>query len=121
VTTLPRLAPSKIAQIEVHIPALGRYVSVLARGRQDRDDLVQNCLVRALTRLHTHRDESTLQSWLFTIMHDLFVSQWRYKKAQARTTISGRISVDVYPLPPEQEHRMELRETLRALNKLPEE
>jgi RNA polymerase sigma-70 factor (ECF subfamily) len=121
VTTLPRLAPSKIAQIEVHIPALGRYVSVLARGRQDRDDLVQNCLVRALTRLHTHRDESTLQSWLFTIMHNLFVSQWRYKKARARTTISGRISVDGYPLPPEREHQIEPRETLRALNKLAEE
>ena len=54
-------------------------------------------------------------------MHDLFVSQWRYKKAQARTTISGRISVDVYPLPPEQEHQIELRETLRAPNKLAEE
>jgi RNA polymerase sigma-70 factor (ECF subfamily) len=121
VTTLPCLAPSKIAQIEAHIPALRRYASVLERGRQDQDDLVHDCLVRALTRLHTHRDDSTLQSWLFTIMHNLFVSQWRYKTPRGHTTISGRISVDGYPLPPEQEHQIELRETLRALNKLPEE
>jgi RNA polymerase sigma-70 factor (ECF subfamily) len=82
---------------------------------------VHDCLVRALTRLHTHRDDTTLRGWLFTIMHNLFVSQWRQKRVRAHSTIVDQASVDASPLPPEQEHHIELRQTLRALYALPEE
>lgn len=82
---------------------------------------MHDCLVRALTRLHTHRNASSLRAWLFTIMHNLFVSQWRHKRAQGHTTTLDETSADSSPVPPNQEYQIELRHALRALYALPQE
>jgi RNA polymerase sigma-70 factor (ECF subfamily) len=103
------------------MPALRRYAHALVKESQDQDDLVHDCLVHALTRLHTQRDDSSLRAWLFVIMHNLFISQWRHKRARGHTTILDETTVDASPLPPEQEHQTELRQTLRTLYTLPEE
>lgn len=59
------------------IPALRRYARVLTRDPHQADDLVQDCLERALTRLHQVRGRSDLRPWLFTIAHNLNISHWR--------------------------------------------
>lgn len=61
-----------------HIPRLRRYARVLLKGDTlAADDLVQDCLERALDRLHLWRRGSDLRAWLFTIMHNLYVNQCR--------------------------------------------
>ncbi len=61
-----------------HIPRLRRYARALLRGDTlAADDLVQDCLERALSRLHRWRQGSDLRAWLFTIMHNLYVNQVR--------------------------------------------
>lgn len=61
-----------------YIPRLRRYARVLLRGNvQAADDLVQDCLERALSRLHRWRAGTDLRAWLFTIMHNVFVNQVR--------------------------------------------
>jgi RNA polymerase sigma-70 factor, ECF subfamily len=82
---------------------------------------VHDSLVLALTQLHTHRDDSSLRAWLFTIMHNLFISQWRHKRAGGHSTILDETSVDASTVRPEQEYQIELRQTLSALYALPEE
>ena len=42
-----------LTRIEGCIPALRRYAAALLRNRDDADDLVHDCLVRALDKLHT--------------------------------------------------------------------
>jgi len=69
-----------MGSMEACVPALRRYARSLLRDRQEVDDLVHDCLVRALDRLHTHREEAELRPWLFTIMHNLFVSRIRRLK-----------------------------------------
>lgn len=59
------------------IPALRRYARVLTRDPHHADDLVQDCLERALTRMDQVRDRSDLRPWLFTIAYRLNVSRWR--------------------------------------------
>ncbi|GBQ05803.1 ECF subfamily RNA polymerase sigma-70 factor [Acetobacter cerevisiae DSM 14362] len=59
------------------IPALRRYARVLTRDPHQADDLVQDCLERALTRMDQVRDRSDLRPWLFTIAYRLNVSRWR--------------------------------------------
>jgi RNA polymerase sigma-70 factor, ECF subfamily len=54
-------------------------------------------------------------------MHNLFISQWRRKRARGHATILDETSVDASSFPPEQEYQIELRQTLRALYALPEE
>ena len=46
--------------IEAHIPGLRRFACALLRGdRQGADDLVQDCLERAVSRWHLRRAEAT--------------------------------------------------------------
>jgi RNA polymerase sigma-70 factor (ECF subfamily) len=56
------------------------------------DDLVQDCLERALSRLHSWKRGSDLRAWLFTIMHNVYVNQVRH-------SVNGPQFVDL----PEQE------------------
>ncbi|MHB1246372.1 MAG: sigma-70 family RNA polymerase sigma factor [Sulfuriferula sp.] len=59
-----------------HIPSLRRYARALTGGRpDDADDLVQDTLERAYAKWHLWRIGSDLRPWLFSIMHNLFVSQ----------------------------------------------
>ena len=54
-----------LLQIEPLIPALRRYARALPRGRAAADDLVQDCLERAVSRWHRRRD-GAVRAWLFT-------------------------------------------------------
>jgi RNA polymerase sigma-70 factor (ECF subfamily) len=74
-----------LSKIEDYIPALRRYALALLRDRQNADDLVHDCLVRALDKLHTRRDDVDIRAWLFAIMHNLFVSQRRRAKTRPDT------------------------------------
>jgi RNA polymerase sigma-70 factor (ECF subfamily) len=65
------------SRIEEHIPALNRYALSLARNSIAADDLVQECVVRALTKAHLYRPGTNLRAWLFTILHNLHVSEAR--------------------------------------------
>lgn len=69
--------------MEACIPALRRYAGALLHNRQDADDLVHDCLVRALERLHTRPEDHDIRVWLFAIIHDLFVSQLRKGKVRS--------------------------------------
>ena len=105
----------KFGMIEACVPALRHYASALVRNQQDQDDLVHDCLVLALDRWPTYRGYSSVQAWLFSIMRNLFI-----KRTRARASLDGA-SAEAFGLLPEQEYRIEIRETLRALNEMPDE
>jgi RNA polymerase sigma factor (sigma-70 family) len=71
-----------LTHIEACIPALRRYAAALLRNREDADDLVHDCLVRALDKLDTRRDDAEVRPWLFAIMHNLFISQLRRTRSR---------------------------------------
>lgn len=101
------------------IPSLRRYASALLRNRQDADDLVHDCLVRALDKLHTRRADGDVRAWLFAIMHNLFVSQKRrsrLRQAQTEPELEADISTDAG-----QENSLLYREVVSELYKLPQE
>jgi RNA polymerase sigma-70 factor (ECF subfamily) len=69
-------------QVTEYIPRLRRYARALMRNDSlAADDLVQDCLERALSHLHRWRAGSDLRAWLFTIMHNVYVNQIRHMKA----------------------------------------
>src|SRR4051794_27371173 len=57
-----------------HIPALRRFARGLLRDTEAADDLVQDCLLRAISRWHLRWEDGALRAWLFTILYNLFVS-----------------------------------------------
>ena len=57
-----------------HVPALRRFARALLRDADAADDLVQDCLLRAISRWHLHREDADTRAWLFAILYNLFVS-----------------------------------------------
>ncbi len=65
-----------------HIPALRRYARALTGDAWACDDLVQDTLERACAKWRLWLVGSDLRAWLFTIMHNLYVSQVRHRVRQ---------------------------------------
>ena len=108
-----------VSKLEESIPSLRRYAWSLLRNAADADDLVQDCLVRALDRMETLRSEGDLRPWLFTIMHNVFANRWRRMTKSARF-LSDRGEADV-AVAPSQEDKVQFQDVLRGLDTLPEE
>jgi RNA polymerase sigma-70 factor, ECF subfamily len=110
-------------RIEALIPRLTRYARVLTRDVVAADDLVQDCLARALGKIHLWEQGSDLRAWLFTILHHQHVSLAR-RDARQRAGTEWQKWQKRHPaatLSPNQIARLELRDLQRALAKLPEE
>jgi RNA polymerase sigma-70 factor (ECF subfamily) len=110
-----------LTRIEESIPALRRYAWALLRHREDADDLVHDCLVRALDKLHTRREDADVRAWLFTIMHNLFVSQHRRRRARPVSEPLDESHEAAASLRPDQEDGLHWRDLLEGLARLPEE
>ena len=59
------------------IPRLRRYARALVGERASADDLVQDTLERAWSKLHLYRRGTDLRAWLFTVMHNVHVNRVR--------------------------------------------
>jgi RNA polymerase sigma factor (sigma-70 family) len=62
------------------IPRLRRYARALVGERAAADDLVQDTLERAWSKLHLYRRGTDLRAWLFTVMHNVHVNRLRAAK-----------------------------------------
>lgn len=63
------------------IPALRRYARALCRDPGQADDLVQECLARAVGRRKLWIGHRGMRPWLFSIMHNTFVDELRRQSA----------------------------------------
>lgn len=62
-----------------HIPALRRYARGLLRESDAADDLVHDAVVQAIEKNHLWKRGTNLKAWLFTVLHNLFINQYRRK------------------------------------------
>jgi RNA polymerase sigma-70 factor, ECF subfamily len=106
--------------IEAEIPRLRRYARALTRDIVTADDLVQDCLTRALGKLHLWQEGSDLRAWLFTILHNQYVNYIR-RAVREGATVGLNESEPLLRRAPQQSKRLELRDLERAIAKLPEE
>lgn len=111
--------PAVIAQIEAEIPRLRRFARAMVRDATLADDLVQECLERALSRLHLWRPGSNLRAWLFTILRNLHINGVR--RRQPVVDIDDEAQAAIGAAPGSQLVRLELRDLRRALGLLPNE
>ena len=65
-----------------HLPVLRRYATALCGNVSMGDDLVQDCVERALKQSNQLRDLSKISSWLRSILHNLFVDEVRRRKSR---------------------------------------
>jgi len=108
---------SFLRDVEVAIPALRRYAMALVHDPDRADDLVQDCLERALARRHLWRGDGPVRAWMFTILLNRLRDDER--KAPPRGHL---VPIDALPdtgAAGAQEHHMALAEVARALERLP--
>ena len=106
--------------IEAEIPRLRRYARALTHDIITADDLVQDCLTRALGKLHLWQEGTDLRAWLFTILHNQYVNHIR-RAVREGTKVGLSESEPLLRRAPPQTKRLELRDLERAIAKLPEE
>lgn len=97
------------------IPRLRRYARALVSDRAAADDLTQETLERAWTKLAQFRQGSDLRAWIFSIMHNLHASEHR-RHREADTGDRGEPEIGVRAT---QGDGLEVRDLDRALNALP--
>jgi RNA polymerase sigma-70 factor (ECF subfamily) len=107
-------------QVEPLIPALRRYARVLMRDRASADDLVQDCLERAVSRWYQRRD-GDLRAWLFTILHNLAVNQFRKSASRGRHVPIEATNEDSFGQAATQEQKLIYRDVLAKLARFPED
>jgi RNA polymerase sigma-70 factor, ECF subfamily len=106
--------------IEAEIPRLRRYARYLARDADRADDLVQECLMRAIAKIDSWTPGTNLRAWLFVILRNCHINEVRRGQ---RTSLFGEVSsdYDVVPTPAGQEAHISLLEVRDAYLNLSEE
>ena len=105
--------------VEPQIPALRRYARALIRDRDAADDLVQDCLERAVGRWHQWRQEGNPRAWLFSILHNLAMNRFA-KGGPVRQVAIEDADESSLARPAQQPDRIQHRDLLRALDQLNE-
>jgi RNA polymerase sigma-70 factor (ECF subfamily) len=100
------------------IPRLRRYARALIGDHTAADDLVQDTLERAWSRVAQWRPGSNLRAWLFSIMHNLWVDQIR--RPNLPTYSMDEDDFDV-PTRATQSDVLEVRDIAYALSQVPDE
>lgn len=103
-----------------HVAGLRRYARSLARNPVDADDLVQECLTRALARLTMWQEVRDLRAYLFTILHHIHADSLARRRAEGNV-VPIEDALRTYACKPAQMGRIEVNELMRAVSGLTEE
>lgn len=111
---------NEVAQeIENYVPALQRYALALCRNATAADDLVQECIVRGLTKAHLYKTGTNLRAWLFTIMHNLHISDLR-RNGKWKQPADPEAALDSLSVSASQTSTVMLRAVSKAMMALPD-
>ncbi len=64
------------------LPGLRRYARALVGNAAHADDLVQDCIERALRQADRLREQQRMAGWLRSILHNLYIDELRRKRSR---------------------------------------
>ncbi|HEU5328512.1 MAG: sigma-70 family RNA polymerase sigma factor [Thermomicrobiales bacterium] len=70
-----------------HLDALYRTALRLSRNPQDAEDLVQETYLNAFRSLDRFEEGTNLRAWLFRILNNAFISQYRRRKRRPSSSL----------------------------------
>lgn len=60
-----------------HQDSLRQHAYLFTKNMEDANDLVQETLLKAITYYHRFKEGTNLKGWLYTIMKNIFINQYR--------------------------------------------
>jgi len=82
--TAAMLTDGLSTQLPALLPRVWRFALRLAGDQRDAEDLVQRACVRALERRHQLQPGASTLSWLFTIVHSVWLNEVRARQSRSR-------------------------------------
>jgi RNA polymerase sigma-70 factor, ECF subfamily len=101
------------------LPTLRAYAISLAHDVNRAEDLVQETVLKAVSKQEKFEAGTNLQAWLLTILRNLFFSARRRSKREVEDT-EGSYAATMVSMP-DQEDRLTVQDLHAALAKLPQE
>ena len=105
------------AALLAHLPRLRRYAIALCRDVSQADDLVQECVERALRNRDALNQQSHVSGWLRSILHNLYLDALRRERRRG-TSIDWHDSDNLIELSVAPADRSAARELQQAMNEL---
>lgn len=99
------------------LPDLRNFAMSLARNPVEADDLVQDCILRAIRRRHQFEPGTHLRRWLFTIIRNIHYDTCRKRKRRG-THVDISDAQPQISRPPSQDHWMHVLDVARGIEEL---
>jgi RNA polymerase sigma-70 factor (ECF subfamily) len=71
-----------------NISALNRFAYSLCQDQAEAEDLVAETVVKAFENIHQLKDENKVKQWLFRILNNVFISNYRKNKKQRKISLT---------------------------------
>lgn len=107
-------------EMEACVPALRRYARALTHNADAADDLVQDCLERAIRKASLWKPNGPLRAWLFRILLNVWRNSLRDKRRALDDAPMSSVITEPQ-VPSASPSRLALAETVRAIQLLPAE
>ena len=102
------------------VPRLRRFAVGLSGNAADGDDLCQAAIERALVNRGKWQEGTRLDSWMYTMMRNIWIDETRARQRRGQTFVSDEAGAAV-GADGAQESSVELGNVDRALSRLPDE
>jgi RNA polymerase sigma-70 factor (ECF subfamily) len=109
--------PSLRNDLLAALPSLRAFALSLVHDRNRADDLVQDTIMRAWKAIDRFEPGTNLNAWLFTILRNLFYSEFR-KKTREVEDPEGTYAATLRTAPDQQSH-LDYEDMRTALAKVP--
>lgn len=107
------------SQLAAELPHLRRFARALTGDAALADDVVQDCIERALIKSHLYDPARPLRAWLYAILRNLFISGLRRDGRSAVVKSVDELAENEGAVPAAQEERLSVALIGDALNLLP--
>ena len=68
--------------------ALNRFAYSLCQDQSEAEDMVAETVVKAFENIHQLKDENKIKQWLFRILNNVFISNYRKNKKQRKISLT---------------------------------
>jgi RNA polymerase sigma-70 factor, ECF subfamily len=101
------------------LPFLRRFARGLCGDASLADDLVQDCVERALVKSHLYDPARPLRAWLYAVLRNIYVSNWRRNAKHSHAKELDDLQGFEGAVLPEQESNFSVALITDALDTLP--